>query len=207
MTVQRIILYGEEPLRTPSKEVHKVSAKIKKLVEDLYDTMYSSHNGVGLAAPQIGVNYRVFVIDTAVNNEPPSPVTFINPKIVKKWGAINSYEGCLSFPEVYVNVRRYENVIIRARDIKGREFTFEAGEGSLIARALQHEYDHLDGVVFIDRTRNAAETDQVLAEKGLPGIDPARLIEDKELEQQIQEWEKNHPPVALEDASQSEPEV
>jgi len=206
MAIQRIILYGEESLRKPSKEVHKVSAKIQKLVDDLFDTMYNN-NGVGLAAPQIGVNYRVFVIDTAVGDEPPSPITFVNPKIVKKWGVINSYEGCLSFPNVYINVRRYQNVIVKARDLKGRMFTFEANEGTLIARALQHEYDHLDGTVFIDRARDIEATNQSLAEQGLPLIDPDRLIEENELEEQIQEWERLNPPRPEETTEQAAPEI
>ncbi len=202
MTVQRIVKYGENPLRNPSKEVHKVSAKIQKLVDDLYETMYGN-NGVGLAAPQIGVNYRVFVIDTATGEEPPNPVAFINPKIVKKSGAINSFEGCLSFPDVYINVRRYRDIIIRARDLKGRIFTFEANGGSLIARALQHEYDHLEGIVFVDHARNVAETDRILAEKGLPPIDPGRLIDERELEEQVRQWESQNPPQAEETSEQA----
>lgn len=193
MTVQRIVIYGEESLRQPSKEVHKVSSKIQKLVDDLYDTMYA-YNGVGLAAPQIGVNYRVVVIDTAIENEPPNPVVLINPKIVKKWGAMSSYEGCLSFPDAYIKVRRYENAIVRARDIKGRSFTIEGNNGSLLAKALQHETDHLDGVLFVDRARNRFETDQILTEKGLPSIDPNLLIEEPELEAKIQENERLNPP-------------
>lgn len=193
MAIKEVVVYGDERLRQPSKEIHKVSSKIQKLVDDMYDTMYSSR-GVGFAAPQIGVNYRVFVIDTAVDNQPPNPMTFINPKIIKKSGAINSYEGCLSFPGVYINVRRYANVIVRAKDIKGRMFTFEAKDGSLIARALQHESDHLDGITFIDHSRNRFETDKLLAEKGLPLIDPQYLIDEPELEEQIVEWEKLHPP-------------
>lgn len=189
MANQRVRIYGEKVLREPSKEVHKVSAKIQRLVNDLYDTMYS-YNGVGLAAPQIGVNYRVFVIDTAIKDQPPSPKTFINPKIVKKWGAINSYEGCLSFPEVYIYVRRYTNVIVRARDIKGRMFTFEANDGSLIARAIQHENDHLNGILFVDHARSILESDRILTEKGLPKINPDYLIEEPELEKQIQENER-----------------
>lgn len=206
MAVQKIVIYGEEPLRNTSKEVYKASAKIQKLVEDMYDTMYS-YNGVGLAAPQIGVNYRVFVIDTATGEEPPNPITFINPKIVKKWGAINSFEGCLSFPDVYINVRRYKNVIVKARDIKGRSFTFEANDGSLIARALQHEYDHLDGVVFVDRARDVTETDRILAEKGLPPISPDYLIKEEELETRIQEWEKLNPPQPEEEPEYTNPEM
>ncbi|HSA06400.1 MAG TPA: peptide deformylase [Candidatus Gastranaerophilales bacterium] len=203
MAIQKIVLYGSETLRTPSKEAHKVSAKIKKLVEDMYDTMYAN-NGVGLAAPQIGANYRIFIIDTALEKQKPNPITFINPKIIKKWGAINSYEGCLSFPGVYIYVRRYENVIIRAMDIKGRTFTLEANDGNLIARALQHEYDHLDGTVFVDHARNRFETDQILAEKGLPQINPDYLMEEQELEIQIQEYEKINPPEPVQEIEQKE---
>jgi len=83
MANQTVKIYGEEALRKSSKEAHKVSAKIQKLVDDLYDTMYS-YNGIGLAAPQIGIHYRVFVLDTAVENQPPNPITFINPKSIKQ---------------------------------------------------------------------------------------------------------------------------
>lgn len=193
MAIKEVVIYGDKRLRQPSKEIHKISSKIQKLVDDMYDTMYS-HKGVGFAAPQIGVNYRVFVIDTAIDDQPPNPITFINPKIIKKSGAIDSYEGCLSFPGVYIHVRRYANIIIRAKDIKGRTFTYEAKDGSLITRALQHENDHLDGVVFVDHARNRFDTDKQLAEKGLPLIDPQYLIDESELEEQIVEWEKLHPP-------------
>ena len=85
MAIRKVLKYGEESLRVPSKEVHKVSQKIKNLVEDLLDTMYAE-NGVGLAAPQIGENIRVFVIDVSTNDEPLNPRIFINPKIIKKSG-------------------------------------------------------------------------------------------------------------------------
>ncbi len=83
MSIRKVVKYGENVLRTPAKEVHKVSQKIKVLVEDMLDTMYSQ-NGVGLAAPQIGESYRVFVIDVSTGNEPLNPIVFINPKIIKK---------------------------------------------------------------------------------------------------------------------------
>jgi peptide deformylase len=193
MAVREVVIYGDERLRQPAKEVHKVSSKIQKLVDDMYDTMYS-RKGVGFAAPQIGVGYRVFVIDAAVDGQPPNPITFINPKIIKKSGAMNSLEGCLSFPDVYINVRRYANVIVRAKDLKGRTFTFEAKDGSLLAKALQHENDHLDGITFVDHARNRFEVDKILAEKGLPPIDPKYLLDERELEEQVLEWEKLHPP-------------
>ncbi|HBG48931.1 MAG TPA: peptide deformylase [Cyanobacteria bacterium UBA9971] len=194
MTVLKVITYGNNILRTPSKEVHKISAKIQKLIDDMFDTMYAN-NGVGLAAPQVGYNYRIFVLDDSGEKEQPRPKVFINPKIIKKHGAINSYEGCLSFPDVYINVRRCENVIIKAKDIKGRPFTLEATGGILLARAIQHEYDHLEGNLFIDHTRNRFETENILQEKGLPALEPDNLLEEAELEEKIQENEVKNPPV------------
>ncbi len=185
MTVRKVVKYGEPCLRAKSKEVHKISKKIQILVDDLYDTMYAT-NGVGLAAPQIGENLRVFVIDVGVDAKSMNPITFINPKIIKKEGAVNSYEGCLSFPEAYSNVRRYSYVKVKALDIKGRPFILEAKEGSLLSRAIQHEFDHLDGVLFIDHCRNRFETDKILADKGLAPTDPNYLLDEKELEEEIQ---------------------
>ncbi len=185
MTVRKIVKYGAPSLREKSKEVHKISKKVQILVDDLYDTMYAI-NGVGLAAPQIGENLRVFVIDTGTDPKTMNPITFINPKIIKKEGAINSYEGCLSFPEAYTNVRRYKSVKIKALDIKGKPFILEITDGSLLARAIQHEFDHLDGILFIDHCRNRFETDKILSEKGLGGVDSNYLLEEKELEEEIQ---------------------
>ena len=93
MAVKRVLQYGEKTLREPSKEVNKVSKKIVDLVHDLLETMYAK-NGVGLAAPQIGVNYRVFVIDVSTDKEPLNPLVFINPKIIKKSGAIFKFLSC-----------------------------------------------------------------------------------------------------------------
>lgn len=184
MSVKKIVKYGTPSLREKSKEVHKISKKVQILVEDLYDTLYAA-NGVGLAAPQIGENLRVFVIDVGMDQKTMNPITFINPKILKKEGAVNSYEGCLSFPEAYTNVRRYKYVKVKALDIKGRPFILEADEGSLLARAIQHEFDHLDGVLFVDHCRNRFEADKILIEKGLNPVDAKYLLEEKELEEEI----------------------
>ena len=186
MAIKKIISYGDEILRKKSKEVSKISKKIQTLVQDLLETMYAK-NGVGLAAPQIGENLRVFVIDVSTNNEPLCPLVFINPKIIKKSGAINSYEGCLSFPEAYTNVRRYKNVMVKALDIHGKPFVKEATDGSLLARAIQHEFDHLDGILFIDHCRNIEEANKILEEKGLQHVDETHLIEEDELEKEILE--------------------
>ena len=184
MSIRKVLKYGDESLRQPSKEVHKVSQKIKNLVEDLLDTMYKE-NGVGLAAPQIGENLRIFVIDVSTGDQPLSPRVFINPKIIKKSGACVSHEGCLSFPEAFTDVKRYANVMIKALDTNGRSFVLEAKDGSLLARAIQHEFDHLDGVLFIDHSINRFEADEVLKKNNLPPVQVEKLIDEPELTEEV----------------------
>lgn len=184
MSIRKVVKYGEKSLREPSKEVHKVSQKIKNLVQDLLDTMYKE-NGVGLAAPQIGENLRIFVIDVSTDKEPLNPRVFINPKIIKKSGACISHEGCLSFPEAFTDVRRYANVMIKALDTNGRSFILEAKDGSLLARAIQHEFDHLDGILFIDHSINRFEADEELKNKNLPPIQVEKLLDEPELEEAV----------------------
>lgn len=184
MAIRKILTYGTPSLREPSKEVHKISKKIKDLVKDMLDTLYAK-NGVGLAAPQIGENYRIFVIDTSSGDQPLNPIVFINPKIIKKSGAFVSNEGCLSFPDVYADVRRYLNVTVKAMDSNGRHFVLEAKDGSLLAKAIQHEFDHLDGILFIDHVRNRFEMEQALAKHKLPPLEPERLLDEAELEKEI----------------------
>lgn len=186
MSIRKILHYGEPSLREPSKEVHKVSKKITELVQDLLDTMYAK-NGVGLAAPQIGENVRVFVIDISTNKEPLNPMVFINPKIIKKSGAIKSNEGCLSFPEAYTDVRRYKNVMVKALNEHGKSFVLEAKDGTLLARAIQHENDHLDGVLFIDHCMNRFETESILKKHNLPNLDVDKLIDEENLKKELGE--------------------
>lgn len=192
MSILKIIEYGNPILRQKSKEVTKISKKIKNLIMDMLDTMYH-YNGVGLAAPQIGENLRIFVIDVSDPSGPINPLVFINPKIIKKTGAINSYEGCLSFPKAYTNVRRYKNVLVKALDMNGRPFIKEAKDGELLAIAIQHEFDHLEGKLFIDHCRNRFEANQVLAKYNLPSIEEDELINEDFLEEEIVEYEKIHP--------------
>ena len=185
MSVRKIIKYGTPSLREKSKDVYKISKKIQQLVDDLYDTMYAT-NGVGLAAPQVGENVRVFVVDVGTDPKTMNPITFINPKIIKKEGAVHSYEGCLSFPDVYKNGRRYSYVKIKALNIKGRPFVMEVKDGTLLARAIQHEFDHLDGILFIDHCRNRFDADKALREKGLNPVEDKYLLEEPALEEAIQ---------------------
>lgn len=182
MAVKKILPYGTPSLRGKTKEVHKFSKKIQTLISDLLDTMYAN-NGVGLAAPQIGEEYRVFVIDTSMNDEPLNPIVFVNPKIIKKDGAVACQEGCLSFPKVYTEVKRYRNVTVKAFDRHGKPFVLEAKDGSLLARAIQHENDHLDGILFIDHVVNRFAADEELAKNELPPIDPDKILEEKNLDE------------------------
>ena len=184
MAIKRVLRYGEPSLREVSKEVAKVSKKVTNLIQDLLDTMYSQ-NGVGLAAPQIGENVRVFVVDVSTDKEPLNPIVFINPKIIKKSGAIKSNEGCLSFPEAYTDVKRYANVMVKATNKHGKSFVIEAKDGSLLARAIQHEFDHLNGVLFIDHCLSRFEAEEVLKKHNLPSLDLNRLVEEKELEEEL----------------------
>ncbi len=192
MSILKIIEYKNPILREKSKEVSKVSKKIKNLIADMLETMYQAQ-GVGLAAPQVGYSLRIFVLDVSDPEGPIDPMVFVNPKIVKKSGAINSYEGCLSFPKAYTNVRRYKNVLVKALDINGRPFVKEALDGSLLSRCIQHEFDHLEGNLFIDHCRNRFDANNALAKYNLPSIEEERLIEEDFLEKEIVEYEKAHP--------------
>ena len=184
MSVRKIVKYGSDILRQKSKEIFKISKKIQVLAEDMLDTMYAN-NGVGLAGPQVGELLRIFVIDVSDPKGSCNPMVFINPKIIKKDGAIACNEGCLSFPEVYTYVRRYKNVTVKALDLKGKPFIVEAKDGELLSRAIQHEFDHLNGVLFVDHSRNRFDADKELSEKGLPPVQPDYLLEEPELEEII----------------------
>ena len=184
MSIRKIVKYGDPILRQKSKEISKVSKKIKTLAEDMIDTMYANH-GVGLAAVQVGELLRMFVIDVSDPNERYNPIVLINPKLIKKDTPVACSEGCLSFPEVFTDVRRYANVTFKALDMHGKPFVIEGKDGELLARALQHEYDHLDGIMFIDHVRNRFDADEKLAEKGLPPVQPEYLLDEAEMEDVI----------------------
>ena len=185
MAVRKILRFGDEFLRGKAKDVHKVSRKIQDLVTDLLDTMYAN-NGVGLAAPQIGEGYRVFVVDVSTGDEPLNPLVFINPKIIKKSGATISREGCLSFPEAFTDVRRYSDIMVKAMDRKGRSFVLDVKDGTLLARCIQHENDHLDGVLFVDHAINRFEAEEELEKHNLPALEVENMLEEPELQEEIE---------------------
>lgn len=147
MAIRPVVKYGNPILLEVSKPVGKITAEVKDLVADLKATL-SEANGLGLAAVQIGVLLRVFAVDLSAVDITASVGVFINPEILESSGEIEYEEGCLSFPGIYQRLTRPEKVKIRALDEDGNEFEMEA-EG-LAARAILHEYDHLQGIVFID---------------------------------------------------------
>lgn len=143
MAVLSIRTIGDPVLRTEAKPVDEVTDKTKELIKNMQDTMYDA-SGVGLAAPQIGVLKRIIVVDVG-----EGPLTLINPEIVESSGSEIDEEGCLSIPNENGNVERAARVVVEALDRDGREVEIEA-EG-LLARALQHEIDHLAGILFVDK--------------------------------------------------------
>lgn len=151
-----IVYYPDPILRNMSEEITEISDEVKEFVAEMFDTMYKN-DGIGLAAPQVGKNIRLFVIDVPgeVGDESIKMV-FINPKFLSKSKEkAKAEEGCLSLPEISANVSRPVSVKIQAIGIDGKEFVLEA-EG-LLARCLQHEADHLDGIVFTDKTSLAGK--------------------------------------------------
>jgi len=148
MAIREILEYPDPRLREMAKPVPEVTAEIKKLTEDMAETMYAAP-GVGLAAPQIGVSLRIFVIDIAAEDEPSELRVFINPEIFDTEGTQTWNEGCLSFPGVSEEIKRAERVRVRALDANGKPFELEAD--GLLAVAIQHETDHLNGVLMIDK--------------------------------------------------------
>ncbi|WP_457681463.1 peptide deformylase [Thermovibrio sp.] len=147
---REIVIYPDERLKTEAKRIEEFNSELKEFVEDMFDTMYKK-GGVGLAANQVGVLKRVFVLDLNAGKEAQGreKLIFVNPQIIHSEGEIVAEEGCLSLPGLWKKVKRAAKVIIKAQDLEGKEFQLEA-EG-LLARALQHELDHLNGIVFIDR--------------------------------------------------------
>jgi len=146
--LREILKYPDPRLREVAEPVAAVTAEIQSLIDDMAETMYAS-NGCGLAATQLGINHRIFVVDCAGEDEPSDFRVFVNPEIVETHGDQQWSEGCLSFPGVTEEIRRAEEVTIRALDRSGQPFELKAD--GLLAVALQHELDHLNGVLMIDK--------------------------------------------------------
>jgi peptide deformylase len=141
-----IVKFGDPVLEKPSAPVTQFDAELKKLVEDMFESMYAAH-GVGLAAPQIGIAKRLAVVDISFKEDPNAKLVLVNPEIIHTEGRYRQNEGCLSIPEFREPVSRPRKVTVRAQDINGQWFE-QTGE-DLLARAFLHETDHLNGKLYI----------------------------------------------------------
>jgi len=145
--VYRIVKYGDPVLETPAEPVREFDTpELHRLIEDMFESMYAAR-GVGLAAPQIGISRRIAVVDPSAGQDPDRRIVLINPEIVAVEGVQTEEEGCLSLPGFHEPVRRGKRVTVRAQDVRG-EFFQMTGE-DLLARAFQHETDHLNGRLFL----------------------------------------------------------
>lgn len=156
---------GDRILRKPAKRIAKVDAEARELAKTMLQTMYSE-NGIGLAAPQVAIAKQMIVIDIEPDNAATPALVLINPQVtaVKDTKLTVAEEGCLSIPGVYLDVVRPEVVTVKFRDESGRPQTLTAG--GLLARAIQHEMDHLNGVLFVDRVENDLALTDSLKKQG-----------------------------------------
>jgi len=148
--IRPLMRYGADALHLPAAAVTEVTPEIDRLITDMVETMYAAP-GIGLAAPQVGVSFRILVIDLSLGRDPKGLITMINPEFVEREGMQLEEEGCLSVPGFNATVVRPLRAIVKGLDREGHPQQIE-GEG-LLARAFQHEIDHLDGMLFVDRLR------------------------------------------------------
>jgi peptide deformylase len=150
---REILVYPDPFLARKAVPVAAVDDRIRALIRDMFETMYSAE-GIGLAATQVGVGKRVIVLDVSPVDETIPPLAVVNPEIVSRSGSVTGVEGCLSVPGVQGEVIRAETVLVRGLDERGNPLRIQAA--GILSRALQHEIDHLDGILFIERISSSA---------------------------------------------------
>jgi len=143
-----IVKYPDPVLQRPAQPVTEFNEDLRKLAEDMFESMYAAE-GIGLAAPQVGVSKRITVIDLSFKKVPEDRLILVNPEIILREGKQLEEEGCLSLPEIRAKVSRAARVVVRAQDVDGN--WFEKDASTLLSRCIQHEIDHLDGILFIFR--------------------------------------------------------
>ncbi|MEL6937863.1 MAG: peptide deformylase [Cyanobacteria bacterium J06598_1] len=165
---------GDRVLRQPAKRVSKVDNTLRDLVRKMLQTMYSE-DGIGLAAPQVGVNKQLLVVDSDPEDPANQPLVLINPKIISASKELaTGQEGCLSIPGVYLDVIRPAAIEVSYKDESGRPRKIKADD--LVARVIQHEMDHLNGVMFVDRVENAIALTQELDKNGFKVKDVQKIV-------------------------------
>jgi peptide deformylase len=148
----QIVPYPHPALSFKSVEIRQIDGTLRTVIRQMFDLMYEA-KGIGLAANQVGLPFRFFIVNLQARpNLPDEEFTFINPVITRKRGSDVDEEGCLSLPGLYGDVRRADSLVVDAFDLEGRQFQMDVSE--LWARVIQHEYDHLDGIMFVDRMRD-----------------------------------------------------
>ena len=152
MAILDVVYYGDSRLEKVSEPVSEVTADVRKFIKNMFETMYFT-NGVGLSAPQVGVNTRILVIDISGGTDRSKQIALINPVILTESGEQKGPEGCLSFPGLFVEVKRPNYVKVKGLNPDSNEVEIEGTE--LLARALHHEIDHLDGVLFTQRMKKS----------------------------------------------------
>jgi peptide deformylase len=152
MAILDIVYFGDPRLEKVSEPISEVTPEIRKLARDMFETMYYT-SGVGLSAPQVGINKRLLVTDVSGGDDRTKQLTVINPIVIESSGSQTGREGCLSFPSLFATVTRANFVRIKGLNLEGKEVEVEGTE--LLARALLHEIDHLDGILFIQRMKKA----------------------------------------------------
>jgi peptide deformylase len=148
MAVLEVVKWPDPVLDSPGEHVTDFDDELKKLVYDMFETMYAAP-GVGLAAVQVGISKRLFVMDCSGGKDPAQRIALINPEVLRVEGTQNGEEGCLSFPGIFTPVERNLRAVVRAQDVNGEYFEVDGME--LTARCMLHETDHCDGIVFLDK--------------------------------------------------------
>ena len=194
MTSLQLIIYPHPTLRHPSKPIRRVDAKLKELVDEMFEIMYE-FRGVGLAANQVNLPIRLFIANPSGDREEGPELVFINPVINKPKGVAEAEEGCLSLPGINAHVKRNKSFHINAYDLNGNEIKAEVD--GFLGRIVQHEIDHLDGVLFIDRLTDEIRrpiTEQIQAfEAEFEARQKAGGIAQNDvLNAQILEWEQKY---------------
>lgn len=156
--LREIVKYPDPVLERRGEPVTEFNDELRALVDDMFESMYAA-KGIGLAAPQIGLSKRLTVIDVSFKEKPEDKIVLVNPEIIYREGKQNEEEGCLSLPEIREKVSRAAKVRVKAQDLQGKWFEMEGEE--LLARAFQHEIDHLDGILFFRRV-SALKRDLIL---------------------------------------------
>jgi peptide deformylase len=168
MGTQRILTYGAAILRQPTRPVTDLNGNLQQLIDDMVETMYAAP-GLGLAANQVGSSHRLFVANPAEDRDPAKLLVMVNPELVESEGEILSEEGCLSIPDFREDIRRARRVLLRGLDRHGRPMEIEGED--LLARIFQHEMDHLNGLLFVDRL-SPAKRDILLRKLKKAFLDP-----------------------------------